>query len=63
MITIAELGKIINEFGEVTDEAQRAANVAFIHNVHRTLKEGGTWGWPAAMKVYRRSGDGFEEVV
>ena len=41
MITVAELGEIINKFGGITDETQRAANVAFITHLHTTLKEGG----------------------
>ncbi len=62
MITVEELGEIINEFGMVTNEAERAGNVAFIKNLHSLMKEGGVWGWPAAMKVYKKVGDGFEEV-
>lgn len=62
MITVAELGEIINEFGEVTDEVQRAANVAFIKNLHSLMNEGGVWGWPAACRVYKKVGEGFELV-
>ena len=47
-ITVAELGEIINEFGHVTDEAERAGNVAFISGLHSLMKEGGVWGWPDA---------------
>lgn len=60
--TVAELGTRINEFGEVTDEAERAANVVFIRMLHTNLKEGGTWGWPAAREIYKKKGDGFERL-
>ncbi len=61
-ITVAELGEIINEFGHVTDEAERAGNVAFISGLHSLMKEGGVWGWPAACRVYKKVGEGFELV-
>lgn len=62
MITIAELGHIVNEFGHVTDEAERAGNIEFLTMLHHNLKEGGVWGWPAAMRFYRKVGEGWEEV-
>lgn len=62
MITSAELGEIINEFGMVADESQRAGNVAFIEHMHGRLKEGGVWGWPAACRVYKKVGEGWELV-
>ena len=62
MITVAELGHIVNEFGHVTDEAERAGNVAFLTMLHSQLKEGGVWGWPAAMRVYKKVGEGWEEI-
>ncbi len=62
MITVAELGTIINDFGHVTDEAERAANVAFIRILHSTVKEGGVWGWPEAGRVYKKVGEGWELV-
>jgi hypothetical protein len=62
MITVAELGEIVNEFGYVTDETERAANVAFVVDLHSSLKEGGVWGWPAAMRHYKKVGEGWEEV-
>lgn len=62
MITIDELTDHINDFGEVTDSFEQAANRNFIAGVHDTLKEGGIWGWPAADKTYRKKGEGFELV-
>ena len=63
MITIDELTDDINDFGEVTDISEQAANRKFIEGVHGVLKEGGIWGWPDADKVYRKKGEGFELVV
>jgi hypothetical protein len=63
MITVAELGTITNEFGHVTDPSQQAANIAFVKMLHDTLKEGGTWGWPEAGRVYKKVGEGFEELT
>lgn len=62
MITIDELTDCINDFGEVTDSSEQAANRIFIAGVHGVLKEGGVWGWPAADKIYRKKGEGFELV-
>lgn len=62
MITTEELGEIINEFGMVTDEGQRAANVAFVRDLHSQLKEGGVWGWPEACRVYQKVGEGWELI-
>lgn len=63
MITIDELTDHINDFGEVTDISEQAANRIFVEGLHGILKEGGTWGWPAAEKIYRKKGEGFELVV
>lgn len=62
MITIDELADHINDFGEVIDISEQAANRIFVERLHGTLKEGGVWGWPDAEEIYRKKGEGFELV-
>ena len=62
-MTINELADYINENGHVTDQRERAANRAFLVGIHRQLKDGGVWLFPAAGESYVKTGEGFERVI
>lgn len=39
------------------EQYQIEANEQFFQNVIRTLNQGGVWGWPAEMEIFKRQGD------
>lgn len=61
--TIQELAERINENGNVTKSSEKLANLVFVQGLHATLKEGGVWGFPAAMEVYKKVGAGWERLL
>lgn len=57
------LEEVAASFSEDLPEWQREANLSWLKNVHRTLKEGGTWASPNLERIFTKRGDGFEEVL
>ncbi len=48
-------------FPELEDWKHRA-NEAYIESVWNTLKLGGVWGWPDALRVFTKVEGGWEEI-
>lgn len=42
---------------------QRQANYEFLCQVHKALKGNGAWYYPEAMRMFKKEGEGFREII
>lgn len=60
--TFMTLDQLADDISGDRPRWQRDANLTFLIQTHRTLKEDGVWIFPGQMRVFRKRGDGFIEV-
>ena len=60
MITIDELA---DDISQGLPKWQRDANYRWLRNIHRVLKDRGTWIFPGQSRLFCKDGEGFREIV